>query len=95
MDSVKDVSENDKSNKRQNDKSFRTRILVADIFEANTVFFAFKESCISPTFVCFVLCVAAWDYWRVLNRYNSPSWQISSSHGTVSGDSRSFWGWNT
>ena len=65
MDSVKDASENDKSTNGQKDKSFRTRILVADIFVPITAFFAFQGGALFAVFVGFVLCVAAWEYWRI------------------------------
>ena len=65
MDSVKDASENDKSTNGQKDKLFRTRILVADIFVPITAFFAFQGGALFAVFVGFVLCVAAWEYWRI------------------------------
>lgn len=65
MDSAKDVSANAKPFWASGDKSFRTRLIVADIFVPVTVFFAFQGGVWFACFVGVVLVVAAWEYWRI------------------------------
>ncbi len=68
MDSVKDVSENSKTQPAPKDTSFRTRLLVADIFVPVTVFFAFQGGIPFLAFVGAVVCVAAWEFWRIFKQ---------------------------
>lgn len=74
MDSVKEDSVNASSLPTPKDTSFRTRLLVADIFVPVTVFFAFQGGILFTLFVGVVLCVAAWEYWRIFQQGGySPS----------------------
>lgn len=65
MDSEKGVSASVKPFWAAGDKSFRTRLLVADIFVPITVIFAFQGGLWFACFVGLVLGVAAWEYWRI------------------------------
>ncbi len=65
MDSAKDVSESSNPPSKEKDYSFRTRVLVADIFVPVTAFFAIKGGWLFALFVGIVLCVAAWEFWRL------------------------------
>jgi len=74
MDSVKEDSVNASSPPTPKDTSFRTRLLVADIFVPITVFLAFQGGILFTLFVGVVLCVAAWEYWRIFKQGGySPS----------------------
>jgi len=65
MDNVKDGLVNAKSTPVSTDTSFRTRLLVADIFVPITAFFAIQGGLAFVVFVTIVLGVAAWEFWRI------------------------------
>ena len=65
MDNVKDGLANAKSVPVSTDTSFRTRLLVADIFVPITAFFAIQGGLAFVVFVTVVLSVAAWEFWRI------------------------------
>jgi phosphatidate cytidylyltransferase len=74
MDTARDVLENSKSNPSVKDTSFRTRMIVADIFVPVAVFFAFQGGLPFVFFVGALICVSAWEFWRVFkNGGYSPS----------------------
>lgn len=68
MDSVKDGLANAKSPPASTDTSFRTRLLVADIFVPITAFFAIQGGIAFVIFVTFILGVAAWEFWRIFQK---------------------------
>ena len=74
MDSAKEDLENSEIKSAPLDTSFRTRLLVVDIFVPITIFFAFWGGIPFAFFVGAILCVAAWEFWRVFsNGGYSPS----------------------
>jgi phosphatidate cytidylyltransferase len=68
MDSVKDGLANVKSPPVSTDNSFRTRLLVADIFVPITAFFAIQGGVAFVIFVTLVLGVAAWEFWHIFQK---------------------------
>ncbi len=68
MDSVKDGLANAKTPTISTDKSFRIRLLVANIFVPITAFFAIQGGIAFVLFVSVVLGVAAWEFWRIFQK---------------------------
>ncbi len=93
MDSVKDGLANAKTPPVSIDKSFRTRLLVADIFVPITAFFAIQGGLAFVVFVTVVLGVAAWEFWRIFQKGGyAPSLTVLLVFSTSAVIMRSIWG---
>jgi phosphatidate cytidylyltransferase len=93
MDTAKDVSESSRSNSSEKDKSFRKRLLVADIFVPVTIFFAMQGGIPFVVFVGAIVCVAAWEFWRIYKRGGySPSLSVMLVFSAVIVFMRYFYG---
>ena len=96
MDSAKEDLENSEIKSAPLDTSFRTRLLVADIFVPITVFFAFWGGIPFAFFVGAILCVAAWEFWRVFsNGGYSPSLPVMLFFTEWQWPCAIFGGWTT
>lgn len=93
MDSVKDGLANAKSPSVSTDTSFRTRLLVADIFVPITAFFAIQGGLAFVVFVTIVLGVAAWEFWNIFQKGNyAPSLTVLLVFSTSAVVMRYLWG---
>jgi phosphatidate cytidylyltransferase len=93
MDSVKDGLANAKNPPNSTDKSFRTRLLVADIFVPITAFFAIQGGLEFVGFVSVVLGVAAWEFWRIFQKGGyAPSLSVLLVFSTSAVIMRFLWG---
>lgn len=93
MDSVKDGLANAKSTSVKTDTSFRTRLLVADIFVPITAFFAIQGGIAFVVFVTVVLGVAAWEFWLIFHKGDyAPSLIVLLVFSTSAVIMRYLWG---
>jgi phosphatidate cytidylyltransferase len=93
MDSVKDGLANAKTPPASTDTSFRTRLLVADIFVPITAFFAIQGGIAFVGFVTIILGVAAWEFWRIFQKGNyAPSLSVLLVFSTSAVIMRYLWG---
>ena len=93
MDSVKDGLASAKSPPVSTDKTFRTRLLVADIFVPITAFFAIQGGIAFVVFVTLVLGVAAWEFWRIFHKGDyAPSLTVLLVFSTSAVIMRYLWG---
>lgn len=89
----KDASAKSESAPLQKDTSFRTRLLVADIFVPVTAAFAIQGGIPFLVFVCVVVCVATWEFWRIFYRGGySPSLIVMLLFSAAIVLMRYFWG---
>lgn len=65
MDSAKDGLESSKTSSNNHDKSLLQRLITADIFVPVTALFTMMGGISFVVFVGFVICVAAWEIWRI------------------------------
>jgi phosphatidate cytidylyltransferase len=93
MDNVKDGLANAKSTSVSSDNSFRTRLLVADIFVPVTAFFAIEGGLPFVFFVTVVLGIAAWEFWRIFQKGGyAPSLSVLLVFSTSAVVMRYLWG---
>lgn len=93
MDSVKDGLANAKSPSASTDTSFRTRLLVADIFVPVTAFFAIQGGIAFVAFVTIILGVAAWEFCRIFQKGGyAPSLSVLIVFSTSAVIMRYLWG---
>lgn len=93
MDSVKDGLANANTPPASTDTSFRTRLIVADIFVPITAFFAIQGGIAFVGFVTIILGVAAWEFWRIFQKGDyAPSLSVLLVFSTSAVIMRYLWG---